>query len=185
MTGPVQAVDRLATLAVPGRFDRRVEQAKARQRALYAIPDRFIKTIGPGSVHIHPTETSAAWAYDLAWRPAPIFATYLAYTPALDGLNSEALAEGRPEFVLSRLSRTSPATGFFGRLGVQESPRYSNALLCNYTVSGIEGRWVLLTHTGPHCGPLPRCRMSTSERTTHHGPGTQWTEHGGASGDRP
>jgi hypothetical protein len=150
---PVQAVDRLVTLALPGHVDQRVEQAKARQRALYAISDRFIKTIGSGTVHIDPKETSAVWAYDFAWRPVPVFQTYAAYNPTLDHLNSESLAKG-PQFVLSRLSPASPAIGAYGRLGVQESPRYSRALLCNYTVSGVENRWALFAHTGSHCGPL-------------------------------
>lgn len=153
LQGPVQAVDRLVTLALPGQVDRRVERAEARQRALYAIPDRFVKTIGSGTVHIDPDQTSAAWAYGLAWRPPPVFQTYAAYTPALDGLNSEALAK-EPQFVLSRLSSASPANGLDGRLGVQESPRYSRALLCNYIVSGVENRWALFTRSGPHCGPL-------------------------------
>lgn len=150
---PVQAADRLVTLALPGRLGQRVEQAKARQRALYAIPDRFIKTIGPGTVHIDPNETSAAWAYDLAWRPAPVFQTYVAYTPALDKLNSESLSKA-PQFVLSRLSSARPATDIDNRLGVQESPAYSRALLCNYAVNGVENRWTLFTHTDSHCGPL-------------------------------
>ncbi len=150
---PGQAIDRLVTLALPGHVDRRIKQAKARQRALYAIPDRFIKTIGTGTVHIDPDQTSAAWAYDLAWRPAPEFQTYAAYNPTLDGMNSESLATGT-QFVLSRLSAASPAVGMDGRLGVQESPRYSRALLCNYTVSGVESRWALFRRSGPHCGPL-------------------------------
>lgn len=156
LQAPGQAVDRLVTLALPGHVDQRVEQAKARQRALYAIPDRFIKTIGSGTVHIDPLETSAAWAYDLAWRPAPVYLTNLGYNPALDGLNSQSLATG-PQFVLSRLSPASPAIGplgMGGRLGVQQSPRYSRALLCNFTMSGVENRWALFTRTGPHCGPL-------------------------------
>lgn len=156
LRAPAQAIDRLVTLALPGRADQRIEQAKANQRALYAIPDGFIKTIGSSTVHIDPYETSAAWAYDLAWRPAPVFTTLLAYTPALDRLNSESLASG-PQFVLSRLSAASPTTGtggIGGRLGVQEAPRYSRALLCNFTVTGAENRWALFTHTGPHCGPL-------------------------------
>ncbi len=68
-------------------------------------------------------------------------------------MNSESLATG-PQFVLSRLSPASPAIGIDGRLGVQESPRYSRALLCNYTVSGVENRWALFRRSGPHCGPL-------------------------------
>jgi hypothetical protein len=151
---PGQAVDRLVTLARPGHVDQRIEQARARQRALYAIPDRFIKTIGSGTVHIDPDETSAAWAYGLAWRPAPVFQTYAAYTPLLDGLNSDSLAKGQSQFILSRLSPASPAIGIDGRPGVQESPRYSRALLCDYTVSGIGNRWALFTRSGSRCGPL-------------------------------
>ena len=151
---PLQAVDRLLTLALPGHFDQRVAQAKARQRALYGIPDRFIKTIGTGTVHIDPDEASAVWAYGMAWRPTPVFQAHQAYTPTLDELNSESLANG-PQFVLSRRSPASPATGSIdGRLGVQTSPQYSRALLCNYTVKGIENHWALFTHTGPHCSPL-------------------------------
>jgi len=150
---PEQAVDRLVTLALPGHVDQRVEQAKARQRALYAIPDRFLKTIGSATVHIDPDETSAAWAYDLTWRPAPAFQTYQANTPVLDGLNGESLLTA-PQFVLSRLSPASPAIGIDGRLGTQESPRYSRAVLCNYTLSGVEDNWALFTHTSHHCGPL-------------------------------
>jgi hypothetical protein len=104
-------------------------------------------------VHIDPDEASAAWAYDLAWRPAPDFQTYAAYNPTLDGMNSESLAS-EPQFVLSRLSPASPAIGIDGRLGVQESPRYSRALLCDYTVSGVENRWVLFSRSVPRCGPL-------------------------------
>lgn len=151
---PLQAVDRLLTLALPGRFDERVQKAKARQRALYAIPDRFVEAVGSGTVHIDPDEASAVWAYDMAWRPAPVFQVHQAYTPTLDDLNSESLVNG-PQFVLSRRSPASPATGSIdGRLGVQESPRYSRALLCHYTVRGTEDRWALFAHTGPRCAPL-------------------------------
>jgi hypothetical protein len=153
LQAPAQAVDRLVTLAVPGHLDQRIEQAKVHQRARYAVPDRFIKSIGPGTVHIDPGEASAAWAYDLMWRPPPVFQTYAAYAPALDELNGESLAKA-PQFVLSQVSADSPATGQDGRLGVQESPRYSRALLCDYTVSSVENRWALLVHSDSHCGPL-------------------------------
>ncbi|OBF98437.1 hypothetical protein A5773_09110 [Mycobacterium sp. 852014-52450_SCH5900713] len=163
LEAPAQAVDRLVTLALPGHVNQRIEQAKARQRALYAIPGRFIDSIGPGTVHIDPIEASAAWAYDRAWRPAPVFQTYAAYSPALDGLNGESLTKG-PQFVLSQLSPPdAPAVGIDGRLGVQESPRYSRALLCDYTVSGVENGWALFTHTGSRCGRL----TALSEVTVH------------------
>jgi len=150
--GPEQAVVRLTTLALPGRFDHYVAQTKAHQRAAYAVPDRFIQTIGSRTVHIDPYETSAVWAYDFAWHPTPVFATYAAFSPPLDNLNGDSLARG-PDFVLSRVSPASPATGIDGRLGVQESPRYSRALLCNYRLKAIENQWAMFARTGPHCGP--------------------------------
>ncbi|SOJ54915.1 hypothetical protein MSIMFB_02406 [Mycobacterium simulans] len=155
--GPVQSIDRLITLAVPGRVEQRIARAKARQRATDAVPERFIKAIGSQTVHVDPDETSVVWAYDLAWRPAPVFATYSAYTPSLDKLNSDALAASvadGPAFVLSRVSAKLPATGIDNRLGIQESPLYSRALLCNYTLSGVENHWALFTHSRPRCGPL-------------------------------
>jgi hypothetical protein len=152
---PRQSLDRLLTVTVPTRLESRIKNAKARQRALYAVPDLFLGTIGSATVHLDPEETSAVWAYDFAWRPAPVFQAYQANTPTLDGLNSDTLAEASgPRFVLSRLSPATPATGIDGRLGVQESPRYSRAILCNYAVNGIAGRWALFAHTGPRCGPL-------------------------------
>lgn len=150
---PVQGIERLITLAVPGRVEQRIQRAKARQRALYGVPQRFIETIGSKTVHVDPDETSVVWAYNLAWRPAPVFATYSAYTPELDKLNADTIASG-PDFVLSRVSSTSPATGIDGRLGTQESPLYSRALLCNYSLRGVENRWALFARTGSHCGPL-------------------------------
>lgn len=161
---PRQAIDRLITLAVPSRVEQRIERAKARQRAEYGIPERFIETIGAGTVHIDPTEISAVWAYNFAWRPAPVFQAYSAYIPELDKLNSDMLARG-PQFVLSAQSLTSPATTIDSRLEVQESPLYSRALLCDYGVSGIENHWALFTRTHPHCGTL----KELSEVTVHSG----------------
>jgi hypothetical protein len=166
---PFQAVDRLVTFALPGRVEQRIEQDKARQRAYYAIPHRFIETIGSRTVHIDPVEASVAWAYNLAWRPAPVFQTYQANTPALDKLNSDTLGDG-PDFVLSLLDSV-PATAARAdvRLATQQSPLYSRTLLCNYTLSGVENRWALFARTGPHCGaltPLPEVDLDKKDPVT-------------------
>ena len=153
LQAPGQAADRLLTLALPGELEHRIQDAKARQRALYDIPESFINTIGSSTAHIDPNETSAVWAYNFAWAPAPVFQSYSAYTPSLDRLNAESLFRGT-QFVLSRRSPASPATGIDGRLEVQQSPLYARALLCDFTVKGVEDRWALFDRTVPHCGPL-------------------------------
>ncbi|WP_099222533.1 hypothetical protein [Mycobacterium persicum] len=153
LQAPLRAMDRLATLAFPGRAAAHIQHSKARQRRHYGIPERFVETIGSAPVHVDPDEASVVWAYDFDWRPAPVFQTYSAYTPALDKLNSGTLADG-PQFVVSRQSPTSPTTGINGRLGVQENPLYSRALLCDFAVRGAENHWELLARSQPRCGPL-------------------------------
>lgn len=150
---PVRATQRLLTITMPDAWNARVDQSKARQRARYAIPTKFIDSIGSATVHVDPSETSAAWSYNLAWHPVPAFQTYFAYTPSLDLLNSNSLARG-PEYVLSHLAPDTPATGVDGRLSTQESPRYSRTLLCHYHLRGIENNWALFAFGPPRCGPL-------------------------------
>lgn len=152
---PVHAVDRLVTLGAPGAMDDSIEQSKERQRTNYAIPARFVETIGKRTVHVDPSEASVVWSYNFAWHPAPVFQTYSAYTPVLDKLNEATLKDG-PQYVLSHVSASKPATGIDGRLGTQESPLYSRALLCDYALKGIENHWALFERTRPHCGPLTR-----------------------------
>ena len=150
---PAQVVNRIVTLSSRQRFENRVDQAKARQRALYQVPAQFLSAIGDAPVHIDPQETSVAWAYNLNWSPPPVFAPFAIHTPVLDELASRSFTYG-PRYILSRLSPSIPAVGVDGRLALQEAPLYSRALLCNYTVLGIDQGWALFTHSAPHCGPL-------------------------------
>lgn len=149
---PARAAQRLATLAWPGLAQHYVTEGKATQRAFYRIPDSMIATIGTGTVHIDPSETSAAWAYDLAWRPVPIFQAFQAYSPRLDAMNAAVLAT-ETQFVLSKRSTTSPATTIENRLLVQTSPLYYRAMLCNQKVREVDKRWALFARTADRCAP--------------------------------
>lgn len=149
---PARAGQRLATLAWPGLAQHYVTEGKASQRAFYRIPDSMIATIGTGTVHIDPTETSAAWAYDLAWLPAPVFQAFQAYSPRLDAMNAAVLAT-ETQFVLSKRSTTSPATTIENRLLVQTSPLYYRAMLCNQKVREVDKRWALFARTAARCAP--------------------------------
>lgn len=157
---PAQVVERIATLSSPQRFENRAEQAKARQRALYQVPDQFLSAIGDAPVHIDPQETSAAWAYSLNWSPPPVFAPFAIHTPALDELANRSLTHG-PRYVLSRLAPSIPAVGVDGRLALQEAPLYSRALLCDYIVLGVDKGWALFAHSTPRCSPLTEVSTTT------------------------
>lgn len=154
LTAPPEGLERVITLTFPGLLVHRIEDARARQRDSYGVPRQFLDEIGSRTVHVDPYETSVVWAYNLAWHPAPVFATYSAYTPTLDKLNADTLANG-PDFVLSRISEASPAVGIDERLSTQESPLYYRALLCNYDLRGVLNGWALYARmTSSHCGPL-------------------------------
>lgn len=150
--GPRQFFERLATLARPGSFDQRIEAEKRQQRDYFDVPSRYLDMIGSGSVHVDPFAASVIWAYNLRWRPVPVFQTYLAFNPILDRLNSESL-DHRTDFVLSRRSEMVPALSG-NKLGVQESPLYTRTLLCNFTVAATDAHWTLLARSSPHCAPL-------------------------------
>ena len=43
-------------------------------------------------MHLDPSEAAAVWAYELDWRPLPVFQPYIAWTQDLDERNAEAVA---------------------------------------------------------------------------------------------
>ncbi|BBX61121.1 hypothetical protein MSAS_02950 [Mycobacterium saskatchewanense] len=181
---PMRAVTRLLTLATPGQTQRQIEQAQARQRANYAVPAQFIQSMGSGTVHIDPIDTSVAWSYSIGWHPVPVFQTYAAFTPALDTLNSESLTNG-PQFVLSRVSPVTPARGIDGRLAIQESPSYDRTLLCDYALDGVEDRWALFARSAPRCGPLTALsEVTVRDHDVITVPAPPETGRGGAGGNR-
>ena len=117
--------------------------------AHYAVPASMLQRIGDAPVHVSPTETSAIWAYDLAWAPAPVFQTYQSYTPRLDGLGADTLSsDDGPEFVLQHVGESTD-----GRLQMLEAPRTNLALMCNFVAAESTVTWLLLERTAQsRCG---------------------------------
>jgi hypothetical protein len=69
-------------------------------------PDRLPADVSAelrrSAVDVLPWETAIVAANGLRWAPLPVFQTYSAYTPALDGLDRDALAARGAEHVLYR-----------------------------------------------------------------------------------
>jgi hypothetical protein len=115
----------------------------------YQVPGAFLQRIGSSSVHVDPVETSAVWAYDLNWRPVPVFQRYLAYTAYADSLNERSLvAPDGPAFVL----RESGVTPLDGRNELWDSPRYMLGLVCDFRQVGASSQWQLLKRSTNRCG---------------------------------
>src|ERR1700722_950414 len=59
------------------------------------------QAIGAGTVNVLPWETDVIPANGWDWRPAPVFQSYAAFTPALDRLDAEHYASASAaDFVL-------------------------------------------------------------------------------------
>lgn len=150
--GPrMETAARHARLALsPGRREREREAARQALRALHAIPSPVIEALRGRSVHVDPYETSVVWAYDLRWRPVPVFQDYSIFTNALDRTNADAYASARaPERVLrhggARIDGHSPEG---------EGPEQFVAMICRYRQQvGATGWQVLARTPSSRCGP--------------------------------
>ncbi|HEV2811813.1 MAG TPA: hypothetical protein VGW10_01070 [Solirubrobacteraceae bacterium] len=101
------------------------------------------------TVHVEPYEAAVAWAYDLDWKPLPVFQSYQAYTARLDRINADTLARpSAPSRVL-----LAPGVGADPRVPGWESPAAVQALLCRYRPLGRQGdAWLVLGRTANRCG---------------------------------
>ena len=81
--------------------------------------------------------SGAAWAYELDWRPQPVFQNYSAYTSALDRLNA-ATIEGPdgPERLLRENAQVVdaefPTPDIDNRFLGWDPPEQARAVLCNF-----------------------------------------------------
>jgi hypothetical protein len=151
MTDPVEnvsnGVSTVATLADTGRLERGIASSRASLIAAYDLDDRTLATLEGRSVHVDPSEATAAWAYQLDWRPLPVFQSYVAWTEDLDERNAEVVAaDDGPERILRQ-----PANPL-GRFPAFESPAAMVAMLCHFAPLRTTDDWQVLGRVGDRCG---------------------------------
>jgi hypothetical protein len=146
----------LRALASQARRDQIVAESRKWMKQTYGLDAGFLRAIGERSIQIEPFEASAAWVYELNWKPLPTLQGYAAYTPSLDRLNSRALAAGlAPELVLRHRSLEPAEAGVDTvdeRYPGWSSPAGMRALLCNYRPVRTTSRWQLLEQAPGRCG---------------------------------
>jgi hypothetical protein len=146
---------------------RRTLAELAAGRAAALAPDRLPRAvrerIGSASVDVLPWETAIVAADDLTWDPLPVFQSYSAYTPALDGLNRDALAAHGAAYELVRYLAIDQ------RFVFGEAPATTAELLCRYAVAEpsvlTEGKdeYVLMQRRdGAHCDAEPAGRVAAA-----------------------
>ena len=153
---PRLAVEQLGDLVVPGERHEAADSARAAMAAAYAVDPRILERIGDQPVDARPWEVGLAWAYGLNWDPLPVIQDYAAYTPELDQLNADALADpAGPRFVLRHLGYdNSSLVGIDGRLTTFDSPREARTLLCRFRPVLTTSTYQLLERGEvDRCGP--------------------------------
>jgi hypothetical protein len=155
------AVNQVRNLLGPGRREQLIEGGRAGLQATYGLEPRALAALRGRTVAVEPWEIAAAWAYELDWRPLPVFQNYQAYTAALDRLNSETVesADG-PERILREnqllVHEEFPTPDLDGRYLGWDPPEQARAVLCNFAPLATSERWQVLGRVPDRCGsPVP------------------------------
>lgn len=152
------AADQVRTLFSPSRRQELREAGRASMEAIYQLEPETLKLLRGHTVAIEPWEIGVAWAYDLDWRPLPVFQNYSAYTTRLDAINSEALVSpDGPERILREnvgvVYPEFPTRGIDGRFPGWDPPQQARTALCNFKIVRASERWQVLARTPDRCGP--------------------------------
>lgn len=143
-----ELVEELHAAYSPAERARLLDEARASYRQSVPIGGKLLRLVGNQPVQVDSNETTAAWAYDLNWRPVPIFQSYSAYTHELDLANAERLtALNGPTRVLRESGQAID-----GRSALEEDPEYTLALVCNFVQTGARAPWQVLARVPDRCG---------------------------------
>ncbi len=150
------AVDQARTLFDSGRLDRVTADGRAAMQSTYGLAPQGLATLRGHTVAVEPWEIGAAWAYELDWRPLPVFQSYSAYTSALDRLNAEAVEDpDGPERILRQNTQVVqpefPGADLDDRWLGWDPPEQARAVLCDFAPLYTDERWQVL-------GRLPASR---------------------------
>jgi hypothetical protein len=136
-------------LVVPSRRASVERTAREQLQAHYGLSPSTLSVIRAGRGHVDPWETTVVWAYDLGWRPLPVFQAYSAYTRGLDELNAASVRAERPDWILRERVRSS----IDNRNISFESPAAVLATVCHYREVVSDRGWQVLEPAGNRCGP--------------------------------
>jgi hypothetical protein len=143
------AVSQMEQVLSPSKRILIMQQGRTAIKRAYPIDQPTLSLLRGHTVHVVPYETAVAWAYDLHWRPLPVFQSYSAYTTSLDREDASALASARaPERILSNRE-----PGIDGRVLAFDEGLTSRTILCRYRELRTTSTWQVLGLGPNRCGP--------------------------------
>lgn len=148
-----------AELAIrPDLRHHKVGEARETVRAALAVPEPVLEALAGKTVAIEPWEITVAWAYELDWKPLPVFQNYQAYTQQLDRLNAAAAADAEdgPQALLRQMPAGAVETGgrpsIFERQPAWDPPEQSFVAFCNFVPTLTDEAWQVLSRVPDRCG---------------------------------
>jgi hypothetical protein len=153
------AVNQVEQVANPS--ERAFTMARGRQaiKNVFPIDQPTLNLLRGHTVDVEPYQAAVAWAYNLDWRPLPVFQSYSAYTTGLDQEDADALQSPRaPQRILRNLD-----VDIDGRVQAFDEGLTSRTILCRYQELRTTGAWEVLG-LGPD-----RCGAPVSLGTVHAG----------------
>lgn len=162
-------VSQVRTLASPGRRKAIIDRGRFFTEIQYQVDPATLALLKGHRVHVDPWSAAVAWAYDLNWKPLPVFQDYQAYTPSLDHQNARALesTSGPDRILRENVPVVEPRfhlPAIDGRNPSWESPAATIAELCNFTPLHTTNRWQVLGRVANRCGAP---RLIGSARTSY------------------
>jgi hypothetical protein len=150
---PIQRVEvaheQFATVLRSARRHAVIEEGSGSILGNAAIDAAILAKLRHGTVQVSPFEASIAWALGVDWKPLPVFQEYLAYTPALDKENADAIRSATgPTFILRKYEEGA----IDNRYPAYNGPEANLETLCNYRVDLVRGAWMLLRKAADRCG---------------------------------
>jgi hypothetical protein len=148
--------DGLDTVLSEQRRERLADDGRVIVTALSALDEATLRLLRGHSVHADPSGASVVWAYDLDWRPLPVFQENAAYTSYLDERNADFLVSGAgPERVLRG---TPQVVDPFSQVPVDDRnpawnpPAVNLAFLCSFRSLRATESWQVLARAPDRCG---------------------------------
>jgi hypothetical protein len=170
----VETFKKSAELAIrPGLRHQKIAEERNTLRTTLGVPEGVLAAMAGKTVNVEPWETTVVWAYELDWKPLPVFQNYPDYTEKLDHLDA-AVAEDAdgPEVLLRQIPEGSAGRPiFFERQPVWDPPEQGFVEFCNFVPTLTEGEWQVLSRIPDRCGePKLAETVTVDEGETVHIP---------------
>ena len=131
------AIDQIEQVSSPAKRAFIVAQGRKEIKLALYIDPPTLDLLRGHTVDVAPYQAAVAWAYNLDWRPLPVFQSYAAYTTGLDQENANALTSARaPQRILRNLD-----SGIDDRVLTFDEGLSTRTILCRYQELRTTGAW--------------------------------------------